>query len=77
MGQIKNISLLWETESESQTNIRWYNLRQQLPHGNRESFGISLRLSVENFPEYNSDYTLIYRRKSFTAFRTHVMNLTE
>ena len=60
---------------KSQTNIRGITLRQQLPA--METDKLYLRLSVENFPEYNSDYTLIYRRKSFTAFRTHVMNLTE
>lgn len=69
-------SLLWETgKVKSQTNIRGITLRQQLPA--METDKLYLRLSVENFPEYNSDYTLIYRRKSFTAFRTHVMNLTE
>ena len=69
-------SLLWETgKVKSQTNIRGITLRQQLPA--METDKLHLRLSVENFPEYNSDYTLIYRRKSFTAFRTHVMNLTE
>ena len=69
-------SLLWETgKVKSQTNIRGITLRQQLPA--IETDKLHLRLSVENFPEYNSDYTLIYRRKSFTAFRTHVMNLTE
>ena len=66
--------LHWDTPIlTANQNIAGPTLRYQLPHWDGDRF--KLLLEVENHPEYNSEYTLLYTPNQPKQKKTAIMNL--
>ena len=75
-GEKKITILKWHTEIiKSNTNLAGPTARYKLPHLQSDRF--RLLLEVENHPELNAEYTLLYRPSKTKANGTAMLNITE
>lgn len=75
-GNERIVILKWHTGLiKNNTNLAGPTARYKLPHMSGDRF--KLILEVENYPEYNSEYTLLYRAHKKKKGGTAMMNVTD